>query len=111
MLMISASEAMGLGIVAVSGVFVAIGSSPLTRQPRVYRQIIGYIPSNVIPAIVSFLMIYAYTRLLSPAAFGNYSYVFSAVLVPADVVVLRFADRCPTIFPRECASRVRRWPS
>jgi O-antigen/teichoic acid export membrane protein len=47
----------------------------------VYRQIIGYIPSNVIPAIVSILMVYAYTRLLSPAAFGSYSYVFSAVLV------------------------------
>jgi O-antigen/teichoic acid export membrane protein len=47
----------------------------------VYRQIIGYIPSNVIPAIVSVIMIYAYTRLLSPAAFGSYSYVFSAVLV------------------------------
>jgi O-antigen/teichoic acid export membrane protein len=47
----------------------------------VYRQIIGYIPSNVIPAIVSILMIYAYTRLLSPAAFGSYSFVFSAVLV------------------------------
>src|SRR5664279_1888369 len=56
-------------------------SFPTTRQLRVYRQIIGYIPSNVIPAIVSVLMIYAYTRLLSPAAFGNYSYVFSAVLV------------------------------
>jgi O-antigen/teichoic acid export membrane protein len=47
----------------------------------VYRQIIGYIPSNVVPAIVSVVMIYAYTRLLSPAAFGSYSYVFSAVLV------------------------------
>lgn len=46
-----------------------------------YRQIIGYIPSNVIPAIVSVLMVYAYTRLLSPAAFGSYSYVFTAVLV------------------------------
>lgn len=46
-----------------------------------YRQILGYIPSNVIPAIVSMLMIYAYTRLLSPAAFGTYSYVFSAVLL------------------------------
>ena len=46
-----------------------------------YRQIVGYIPSNVIPAIVSMLMIYAYTRLLSPAAFGSYSYIFSAVLV------------------------------
>jgi O-antigen/teichoic acid export membrane protein len=47
----------------------------------VYRQIIGYIPSNVIPALVSVVMIYAYTRLLSPAAFGSYSFVFSAVLV------------------------------
>jgi O-antigen/teichoic acid export membrane protein len=47
----------------------------------VYRQIIGYIPSNVIPALVSVFMIYAYTRLLSPSAFGSYTYVFSAVLV------------------------------
>jgi O-antigen/teichoic acid export membrane protein len=47
----------------------------------VYRQIIGYVPSNAIPAIVSIVMIYAYTRLLSPAAFGSYSYMFSAVLV------------------------------
>jgi O-antigen/teichoic acid export membrane protein len=47
----------------------------------VYRQIIGYIPSNVIPALVSVVMIYAYTRLLSPTAFGTYSFVFSAVLV------------------------------
>ena len=46
-----------------------------------YRQILGYIPSNVIPAIVSVAMIYAYTRMLSPAAFGSYSYIFSAVLV------------------------------
>jgi O-antigen/teichoic acid export membrane protein len=47
----------------------------------VYRQILGYIPSNVIPAIISIAMVYAYTRLLSPAAFGTYSYIFSAVLV------------------------------
>ena len=46
-----------------------------------YRQILGYVPSNVVPALVSILMIFAYTRLLSPAAFGAYSYVFSAVLV------------------------------
>jgi O-antigen/teichoic acid export membrane protein len=52
-----------------------------TRQQPLYRQIIGYIPSNVIPALVSVLMVYAYTRLLSPEAFGSYSYVFSAVLL------------------------------
>jgi O-antigen/teichoic acid export membrane protein len=47
----------------------------------VYRQIIGYVPSNVIPAMVSVVMVYAYTRLLSPAAFGSYSFVFAAVLI------------------------------
>ncbi|HEX2942388.1 MAG TPA: oligosaccharide flippase family protein [Rhodopila sp.] len=46
-----------------------------------YRQIIGYIPSNIIPAAISVVMIYAYTRLMSPAAFGAYSYIFSAVLI------------------------------
>ena len=46
-----------------------------------YRQIIGYIPSNVVPAVISILMVFAYTRLLSPGAFGVYSYMFSAVLV------------------------------
>ncbi len=46
-----------------------------------YRQILGYVPSNVVPAVVSILMVYAYTRLLSPAAFGVYSYVFATVLV------------------------------
>jgi O-antigen/teichoic acid export membrane protein len=39
------------------------------------------VPSNVVPAVVSILMVYAYTRLLSPAAFGVYSYVFATVLV------------------------------
>jgi O-antigen/teichoic acid export membrane protein len=47
----------------------------------VYRQIIGYIPGNVIPAVVSTLMIYAYTRLLSPAEFGVYSFIFAAALL------------------------------
>ena len=46
-----------------------------------YRQIIGYIPANVIPALISVVMIYAYTRLLSPAAFGAFSYVFTGLLV------------------------------
>lgn len=46
-----------------------------------YRQIIGYIPANVIPAVISILMVYAYTRVLSPEAFGAYSYIFTAVLI------------------------------
>lgn len=65
-----------------AGLIIALGKLTSSRGTfRVYRQIIGYVPSNVIPAIVSIAMVYAYTRLLSPAAFGSYSYVFSAVLV------------------------------
>jgi O-antigen/teichoic acid export membrane protein len=63
----------------------------------VYRQILGYIPSNIVPAFVSMLMVYAYTRLMSPEAFGAYSYVFSAVLIlqtslfyALPIAVLRF---------------------
>jgi O-antigen/teichoic acid export membrane protein len=45
-----------------------------------FQKIIGYGPSTVVPSVVSFLMIYAYTRLLTPGAFGEFSLVFSAVL-------------------------------
>jgi O-antigen/teichoic acid export membrane protein len=63
----------------------------------VHKQILGYIPANLVPAIVSFAMIYAYTRLLTPAAFGAYSFVFAVVLVvqtsvyyAIPVAVMRF---------------------
>lgn len=45
------------------------------------RQIIGYIPSTVVPAVISFLMIYAYTRLLTPSVYGDFSLFYSAVLL------------------------------
>jgi O-antigen/teichoic acid export membrane protein len=46
----------------------------------VHKQILGYIPANLLPAIVSFVAIYAYTRILTPGSFGAYIFVFSAVL-------------------------------
>jgi O-antigen/teichoic acid export membrane protein len=45
----------------------------------VHKQILGYLPANLVPAAVSFLMIYAYTRVLTPGSFGAYSFVFSVV--------------------------------
>jgi len=67
------------------------------EETRVYRQIIGYIPANVVPAIISTLMIYAYTRLLSPTEFGEYSFIFAAALVlqtslfyAVPIAVMRF---------------------
>ncbi len=46
-----------------------------------FRQIVGYIPSTVVPALVSFAMIYIYTRLLTPVEFGAFSLVFSVIVV------------------------------
>ncbi|MBN8873663.1 MAG: polysaccharide biosynthesis protein [Rhodospirillales bacterium] len=46
-----------------------------------YRQIVLYLPSNIVPAICSFLLVVVYTRLLTPESFGVYSLAFSAVLV------------------------------
>jgi O-antigen/teichoic acid export membrane protein len=45
------------------------------------RQILGYLPATVVPAATSFVMIYAYTRLLTPADYGDFSLAFSAILL------------------------------
>lgn len=45
------------------------------------RQIIGYTPSTVVPAAISLLMIYVYTRILTPSVYGDFSLFYSAVLV------------------------------
>jgi O-antigen/teichoic acid export membrane protein len=46
-----------------------------------FRKIVSYVPSTVVPSAVSFVMLYVYTRILSPAAFGSFVFVFSAVLL------------------------------
>src|SRR5689334_23244836 len=50
-------------------------------KTSMYLQILGYVPSTVIPAIMSFMMIYVYTRLLTPADYGTFSLIFSAMLI------------------------------
>lgn len=61
-----------------------------------YRQILHYVPSTLIPAAVSIGTIYVFTRLLPPAAFGEYTLAFSAAAVvlatlfwPLSVAVTR----------------------
>ena len=49
--------------------------------------------------MVSVLMIYAYTRLLTPAAFGAYSYVFSAILVLQTSLFLALPIAVTRFFP------------
>ena len=54
-----------------------------------YRQIVGYIPANVVPAVVAFVMVYAYTRILTPSSFGTYNFMFSGqVIAPLPLVTL-----------------------
>jgi len=45
------------------------------------RHIVGYAPANVVPAIVSFLSIYVFTRLVSPQEYGKYAVVLSVTLM------------------------------
>lgn len=45
------------------------------------RAILGYMPANIVPAVVSMALVYTFTRLLTPEEFGGYSFVMSIVLV------------------------------
>jgi len=45
------------------------------------RQVIGYAPSLLIPALATFGAIFCYTRLLSPADFGSFSLVLSTMVL------------------------------
>ena len=46
-----------------------------------HRQLLSYGPASLLPAFVSIAAIYAFTRLLSPAEFGDYTFAFSVVTV------------------------------
>ena len=50
------------------------------------RHIVFYLPSNVVPAVCSLLLVFAYTRVLTPEEFGIYSLVFSGVLVAQNAM-------------------------
>ncbi len=53
------------------------------------------------------VMIYAYTRLLSPAAFGSYTYVFSAVLVLESSLFYAVPTAVLRFYPRAAINRRR----
>ncbi|MGN6389508.1 MAG: oligosaccharide flippase family protein [Burkholderiaceae bacterium] len=51
-----------------------------------FRHILGYAPSNLIPATVSFLTIYVFTRLLLPENYGVYALVFNVAFIAQGIV-------------------------
>jgi O-antigen/teichoic acid export membrane protein len=65
-----------------------------------FRHIVGYAPANLLPAFVSFAVIYIFTRLLSPTEYGVYALVFNVAFLCQGVLALwlrngaiRFYDR------------------
>jgi O-antigen/teichoic acid export membrane protein len=46
-----------------------------------FGHVLGYAPANVLPALVSFLSIYVFTRLVSPQEYGRYALVVSVTLL------------------------------
>lgn len=71
------------------------------------RRIIGYVPSTVVPAVVSFSMIYIYTRLLTPSVFGEFTFVFSAVLFIQNSIFTAIPVAVMQLYPDALAARRR----
>ncbi|HEX5376997.1 MAG TPA: lipopolysaccharide biosynthesis protein, partial [Phenylobacterium sp.] len=44
-----------------------------------WRGVVGYLPVNVVQGLVGLLTIVTFTRLLSPAQFGDYALGFSVM--------------------------------
>lgn len=66
----------------------------------IFKHILHYAPSSLIPAIVSFAIIYIFTRLLSPTDYGIYALVFNIAFLCQSVLgrwlrigATRFYDR------------------
>lgn len=69
-----------------------------------FRQIVFYLPANVVPAICSVLLVFAYTRVLTPEAFGVYSLVFSGVLFAQTALFFALPVAITRFHPRSVLS-------
>ncbi len=45
------------------------------------RYIVGYLPATMLPAVMSFVAVYTFTRLLSPTEYGTYSLALSGIML------------------------------
>lgn len=50
------------------------------------RHILGFAPSNLVPALVSFAIIYVFTRLLAPANYGVYALVYNVAFISQGIL-------------------------
>lgn len=64
------------------------------------RQIVGYVPSLLIPAFTSFGAIYFYTRLLTTAEFGHYALTLSTMTLLNAVFFYWLQTSLPRLMPQ-----------
>lgn len=63
------------------------------------RHVLGYIPSLVIPALMSFAAVYCYTRILSPDEYGRYALVLNTMTLLNAVFFFWLQTSLPRLAP------------
>ena len=66
-----------------------------------WRGLVGYLPANVVQGIVGLLSVVAFTRLLSPAAYGAYAVAFSAASLAHTLVFTWLEAAMARFYARE----------
>ncbi|MDE1900768.1 MAG: GNAT family N-acetyltransferase [Alphaproteobacteria bacterium] len=67
------------------------------------RQIIGYVPSLVVPGIVSFATVYSFTRLLDPAQYGHYALAINVMTMLLGVGFFWLQSAASRLLPQAVA--------
>jgi O-antigen/teichoic acid export membrane protein len=65
-----------------------------------FRHILGYTPSLLVPAITAFLAVFAFTRLLSPAEYGHYALALNSMNLLSAVFFFWLQVSLPRLMPQ-----------
>jgi O-antigen/teichoic acid export membrane protein len=63
------------------------------------RQIIGYGPASLLPAFLSFAMVYVFTRMLPRAEYGLYTLAWNSILLGQSVLFYSLAQGTARLYP------------
>ena len=69
-----------------------------------WRGLVGYLPANAVQGVVGLLSVVAFTRLLSPAAYGAYAVAFSATSLAHTLVFTWLEAAMARFYAREAAA-------
>jgi O-antigen/teichoic acid export membrane protein len=65
-----------------------------------FRHIIGYTPSLIIPALTAFLAVFAYTHLLSPTEYGHYALALNSMNLLNAIFFFWLQVSLPRLMPQ-----------